>query len=521
MPTAQRMVHNLYRDSVALMQFSDKLAQLPAIEQASAVMATDNNLELLVEAGLLTDLIPASPNDLLIVIQSDDESALQAALDEAEKILAQKPSLSQDGERAAVQPRSIEMGLDVMPAANLALIATPGDYATAEALKALNLGLNVMLFSDSVSLDDEIMLKHTARDLNLLLMGPDCGTAIINGIPLGFANVVRRGSIGIVAASGTGLQQVTCLIHHQGAGISQAIGTGSHDLHEKVGGITMLQGIDALAADPNTQVLVLISKPPSPAVAAVLLEKAAQCGKPVVVDFVGADPAQITQSGIHAVRTLEDTAVVAVALAKGDPVPSLSGDLNADQLALVANLAAKLTPQQRFIRGLFSGGTFCFESVLLLEESLGGIYSNTSLKPAFNLADVWKSQGHTILDLGDDHFTKGRPHPMIDFRLRNERMIAEAADPETAIILLDVVLGYGSHEDPASELIPAIQKAQSVAQTAGRALIFVGFVCGTGADPQDLARQEESLRSAGVVLVGSNAQAARLCAAVVAGEKVK
>lgn len=515
MATVQMKLPNLYRDSVSLMQFSEKIKALPGIRQASAVMATENNISLLLEAGLLDQTIPPSPNDLLIVVEGEDSAAAQSALEQAEQILKQKPVSDEGGETQAITPRSLVMGLEALPGASLALVSTPGEYAAAEALKALHLGMHVMLFSDNVSLTDEILLKQYAQQHDLLVMGPDCGTAVINGVPLGFANVVRRGRIGVVAASGTGLQQVTCLIDRWGGGISQAIGTGSHDLHVQVGGITMRQGMAALAADLDTQVILLISKPPAPAVAQQVLEQAAGCGKPVVVDFIGADPSIVNGEGLYAARTLEEAASMAVQLAQGRSPEMLSSALPAEVEEQAAAAAAQLRPEQRYIRGLFSGGTFCFESLLLLGELLGPVYSNIPLKEEYRLKDVWKSQGHTAIDLGDDLFTQGRPHPMIDFRLRNDRIVKEASDPETGVILLDIVLGYGSNMDPAGELAPAIAQARQVAQLGGRNLVFVGSVCGTQGDPQRLDQQEAVLREAGMLLVESNAQAARLAAAII------
>jgi succinyl-CoA synthetase alpha subunit len=324
---------------------------------------------------------------------------------------------------------------------------------------------------------------------------------------------VRRGDIGAIAASGTGLQQVTCLIDRWGKGISQAIGTGGHDLHASVGGITMLQGLDALAADPATRVIVLISKPPHPNVAQRVLDAAARSGKPIVVNFLGADPDAARRANIHPVRTLEDAARLAVALASG------GGDAQTGAApSEVAVGVARLAPGQKYIRGLYSGGTFCYEALLLLRETLGGIASNTPLEPERMLADVWRSEGHTVIDLGDDAFTRGRPHPMIDQTLRRERILQEAADPEVAVILLDVVLGYGAHPDPAPELAAALAQARALAAAAGRQLAFVASVCGTAGDPQDLARQESALREAGVLLAESNAQAVRLATAIAARE---
>ena len=517
MATAQRLIKNLYRDSVSLMQFSEKVRALDGIKQASAVMATENNISLLVEAGLLAQTVPPSPNDLLIVVEGKDEPAVDAALNSAELMLKTK-SVDAYAAEAGVRrlpPRSIEMGLEIMPSANFVLISTPGEYAAAEARKALQLGLHVMMFSDNVSMEEEIPLKQYAREHNLLVMGPDCGTAIINGVPLGFANVVRRGDIGVVAASGTGLQQVTSLIDRFGGGVSQAIGTGGHDLKSEVGGITMLQGIEALTADPSTKVILLVSKPPSPDVMKNVLKRAAQSGKPVVVEFIGADPAGIIGENLFGVKTLEEAATAAVLLSKGKPVKRFSSALPARYKALVGPAQKKLKKSQRYIRGLFSGGTFCYETVLLLSETLGKVYSNTPIQKEETIPNVWKSLEHTVIDLGDDIFTQGRPHPMIDFRLRNDRIIQEAKDPETAVILLDIVLGYGSNMDPAGELFPAIREAQKIAWKARRKIVFIGSVCGTDSDPQNLSRQESMLREEDVILTESNAQAARLAAAIV------
>ena len=511
MARTERVFRNLYRDSVSLMQLSAKLGALAGMRQASAIMATPGNLALLREAGLALGDVEAGANDLLVVLEGE-EDALEAALETAEAEFTRAPARAQGGARQ-FSPRSLEMGLAELPTANLALISTPGDYAAAEAMKALRLGLNVMLFSDNVALEDEIALKSYARAHELLVMGPDCGTAIIGGVPLGFANVVRRGDIGAIAASGTGLQQVTCLIDRWGGGISQAIGTGGHDLHASVGGITMLQGLEALAADPATSVIVLISKPPHPEVAKTVLDVASRAGKPIVVNFLGADPDTVRRPNVHPVRTLEDAARLAVALAGGE-----ADAQGATARSENAFDPPQLAPEQKYIRGLYSGGTFCYEALLLLTEEFGGIASNTPLEPAQMLADVWRSERHTVIDLGDDAFTRGRPHPMIDQTLRKERILKEAADPEVAVILFDVVLGYGAHPDPAPELAEALEQARALATAAGRELALVGSVCGTAGDPQGLARQEEALRAAGVLLAESNAQAVRLAATVAAGQ---
>jgi succinyl-CoA synthetase alpha subunit len=510
MARAERVFRNLYRDSVSLMRLSATLSALPGVDQASAVMATGGNLDLLRESGLIARNFEPSPNDLLIAVEGEEE-ALAAALAAAEDALTRPLDGvgGTDGPRR-MAARSLEMALAEHPTANLALISTPGAYAAAEAMKALRLGLNVMLFSDNVELEDEIALKRHAKDHNLLVMGPDCGTAIIGGVPLGFANVVRRGDIGVVAASGTGLQQVTCLIDRFGQGITHAIGTGGHDLHARVGGLTMQEGLAALVADPATRIIVLISKPPDPAIAERILDVAGKAGKPIVVNFIGANAGTIQRPGIHAATTLEEAARLAVALSTGRPAatPAAAAEIPAPIEGLAAG--------QRYLRGLYSGGTFCYEALVLLQSMLGSAWSNTPLQPERKLADVWRSREHTVLDLGDDAFTRGRPHPMIDQTLRIERILQEAADPEVAVILLDVVLGYGAHPDPGPELAAAIERARTRTANAGRELVVVASVCGTAADPQDLAAQEAALRASGAVLADSNAQAVRLAAEIIA-----
>lgn len=509
--TRVKIVPKEYRDSVSLMQLSAVLARLPGVEQASAVMATENNLALLAEAGLSVDTTGASATDLMIVVRGE-EAALAGAIEEALKLLTRQPESRGPGSAQPTKPRTIQMALAEAGSANLALISTPGEYAAAEALKALRLGLNVMLFSDNVSEDDELGLKQFARERDLMVMGPDCGTAILNGVPLAFANVVKRGPIGAVGASGTGLQQVTVLVDRLGLGISHAVGTGGRDLHRKVGGISMLKGLTDLAADASTKVIVLISKPPAPEVAERVLGEAAKAGKPVVVNFLGADPAKLTRGKVHGARTLEDAARAAVAIARGETPRQDYGETPVPPARL-----PPLSAAQRYVRALYSGGTFCYEASLLLDERLADVYSNTPARPENELTDLRQSHHHTLIDLGDDVFTRGRPHPMIDYRLRTERIVKEAEDPETAVILLDVVLGYGSHADPASELVPALRRANEIAARQGRSLIFVGHVCGTDRDPQGLARQARALTEAGMVLAESNAQAVRLAASIVAG----
>lgn len=510
MATATRIVRGAYRDSIALMKLSAALAEISGVEQASLVMATEGNVDLLRQTGLLTGATDARPSDVLIVVRATSDKALAAALAQAERGLAARATVptGRGGGLEPIAPRSTAMAIAAAPQANLALISVPGEYAAAEAMKALRLGLNVMLFSDGVSVEDEVAIKSLAQARNLLVMGPDCGTAILNGVPLAFANVVRRGVIGCVGASGTGLQQITSLIDCYGQGVSHALGTGGRDLSEAVGGVTMLAGIRALAGDRDTRVLVLVSKPPAPTIARKVLAAARRIRKPTVVCFVGAEPPAEKDANLHYARTLEDAARVAASLAaRRAPARRTATRTPA--------VRTRLARGQRCVRGLYSGGTFAYEASWLLGAALGDeVWSNAPVQKKYALRDPWSSHGHTVIDLGADEFTRGRPHPMIDHRLRNERTLREAEDPEVAVIVLDVVLGHGSHPDPAGAMVPAIRAAQAAARRRRRQVAFVAFVCGTAGDPQDLPRQEAALRDAGVVLGQSNADAIRIAAAI-------
>lgn len=501
MKVKYKIFGNLYQDSVSLMQISAQISKLPGVQQASVVMGTLTNLEQLKDANFGSH-ITAGPNDLVIAVMGDDDGC-DEALSLAEQRLTSKPAEVNGSGIYAPEIVSIGMALEKEPDANLALISVPGDYAAAEAIKALNLGMNVMMFSDNVSIAQEKKIKMLASTRNRIVMGPDCGTAIINGTPLGFANVVKRGEIGVVGASGTGLQEVTCRIDQHGAGISQALGTGGHDLSEEIGGISMLFGLDALAQDDATRVIVLISKPPSPVVAQRILERAQTAGKPVVVNFLGADPTKITRPNVIAASTLAGAADVAVALLNGQPPVEKKDELISQDLTMLQRACETLSVHRQDIRGVFAGGTFCYEAQLICQQKGFIASSNTPVSGNQPLENLWQSRNHSLIDMGDDDFTRGKPHPMIDPTLRNQRLLAELNDPHTAVVLFDLVLGYGASEAPAKDLLEQLTHIDK-ANTP----LLIAHVCGTEADPQQRSQQVAALRDAGVIIAGCNAQAA-------------
>ncbi|HEU5297382.1 MAG TPA: acyl-CoA synthetase FdrA [Burkholderiaceae bacterium] len=506
--TRFRTFKNLYKDSVTLMQLAQKLREREGIAQASCLMGTPANLAQLEQADLSIDVAP-SPNDLLVVVRGEPADC-DAALDAADAMLQSSDTAPDGGGAAFSLPlTSLALGVAQAPEADLALISVPGDYAAAEAMKALALGLHVMLFSDNVPLAEERAIKTVARDKGLLVMGPDCGTAIVNGVPLGFANVVQRGDIGLVAASGTGLQEVTCRIHNLGGGVSQALGTGGRDLKEDIGGITMLQGLAALTADAATRVIVLISKPPAPEIARRIEAAAAKAGKPVVVHFLGASPQQVS-APLVAATSLRHAGDLAVALARSEAARPPAVEVPAAALGTVDERCAAMAPTQRAVRALFTGGTFCYEAQLAFNAR--GLPCKSNAPTHDSLPFDGRYDGHVFLDLGDDDYTRGRPHPMIDPSVRDALVRAQGDDAQVAAILFDVVLGYGSHDDPARSLAAALRDAQVQARAQGRTLLAIGHVCGTDGDPQDKAAQVRTLQEAGALIVGSNIEAALLAA---------
>jgi FdrA protein len=443
-----------YLDSVALMRVSRELGALPGIEAAALMIGTPSNKTLMRDAGLLAaEGEQAGADDLVIAVRAKDQAAAAAAARVADELLARK-----DEGRDAAMPRarSLAGALEVLPGANLALISVPGEFAALEARKALERGLHALVFSDNVSLDDEVALKRLALARGLLLMGPDCGTALIAGTPIAFANAVPRGDIGIVSASGTGLQEVSTLIARLGGGISHGIGVGGRDLDARVGALGTLAAIEALEQDPGTAKIVLISKPPAPQVAQQVLERVRRSPKPAVVCFLGS-----SERGLA--RTLREAAELAVG-------------------RKLAFAAGKLPRAQGRVQGLFCGGTLRAEAELLLD-----------------------GKKRELLDLGDDRYTRGRPHPMIEPELRNPHVAAAVADPEVGVILVDVVLGFGSHPDPARAL---------VTNDFGKKTV-IASVTGTEQDPQRWSRQVAILQAAGVVVAPSNAHAAELAASLV------
>ncbi len=499
---------NRYYDSVFLMGVDRRLSEQPGVRQTAVLMASENNKRLLADIGIHgAEIDAAQADDLVVAVIADSpklvEQVLGHLLDEALVSLETSTRVS--------DLHTLEEGLRAAPAANLAVLTIPGEYVEREARAALESGLNLFIFSSNVPLEAERKLKQFASERKLLVMGPDCGTSILNGVGVGFANVVRRGSIGVIGPSGTGLQEFTCQIHNAGHGISQAIGTGSHDLSDEIGGITSFLALEALESDLPTEVIAVIGKPPGSETLKRLVSRLEASSKPMVACLLGSPMDEGANRGnVHWARTIDAAVQTAIRLSSREDSPQ-AGALSAEELLLAKSLRAARTSEQCYLRGLFAGGTFCYQSQLILREAGLAVYSNAPLEKEFKLPDPNRSREHTLIDMGDEVFTLGRPHPMIDGTLRRQRVLAEFSDPSVAVLLLDFILGFNAALDPVGEILDAISEGKRGRQKQSGAPAIVASICGTDGDTQDLSLQSRLLREAGVHLFNSNAKAAAFC----------
>ncbi|MBA0947038.1 DUF1116 domain-containing protein [Enterococcus gallinarum] len=489
------ILKNNYQDSINLMLLTNTINDLDGVTMSQIMMGTDANKDILNNTGLLTpEAEAASPNDMMIVVDSEDEQIMEEVLPAIDTFLADLSAKGDDKEKPAAA--SWQEALTALPDANVALFSIPGEYGAAEMEKALKNGLHVFSFTDNVAIEDEVRLKKLAHEKGLLMMGPDCGTGIISSIPIAFTNVVSPGNIGVVGASGTGIQEVTTIIDRLGGGVVHAIGTGGRDLSDKVGAITVKDAIVALENHEPTDVICVISKPPAKEVRDEVVQLLQSISKPVVAIFLGEKP-EAHEGKVYLAHTLEETAQIAVDLANEEAVKR-------NYFTKLDKPNVSTLDKDKVVKGLYSGGTLAAEAGMLISEALNleGLVKQEGY--------ILHSHGYDVIDLGDDIYTQGKPHPMIDPEVRIQKIEEYAEDEQTGIILFDVVLGYGAHEDMVGALLPAIEAAQTTAKTAGRDLYFVATVCGTTKDPQNYQDAVDRLKAAGVYVAESNAKAVQL-----------
>ncbi len=484
-----------YQDSVVLMLLTNELSSLEGVNKIQVMMATPANKDIFKSSGLDTEeLLEASANDMVVVADVAEEAVVESVMEKVEEFL-KKQATASEGKKGAESVKSWDKALKKMPDANLAVISIPGAYAALEADRALDQGLNVFMFSDNVTIEDEKALKEKAHEKGLALMGPDCGTGIIQGVPIAFTNKVTPGSIGIIGASGTGIQEVTTIIDRLGEGVTNAIGIGGRDLNAKIGGITMMDMIDAMEDDDTVKVLLIVSKPPAKEVRDQISARLSNFSKPVVTLFVGEKP-DYHEEGFYHAYTLDEAARLAVSLARGTEVPEATVDVDASEFYKAED--------KKTIKAYYSGGTLANEAAMLIKDAM-----NCKVPPEDIEGYMLQLEGNVVVDLGDDAYTQGKPHPMIDPAKRIECMQEAVDDPSTGVVLLDIMLGYGSHEDMAGSLIPTIKELQAKADAQGRKVFFVATVCGTRSDYQGYDQAVNKLKDAGVIVCENNKLACR------------
>ncbi len=498
---------NRYIDSLQTLFTTALLNDHEGIEIGYVNMANTAFKEVLrKEEMLLPEIEALSDADFVMVARCTS----QKLFDEAVAAI-NKDAFSVSTDRSGTSFRTIQEAKAGHPEANICTIAVPGEYVLEEVVKALDAGLHCVVFSNNVPLEDERKMKELAVEKGLLCMGPDCGVANINGAALVLASINNRGPFGICGASGTGIQHVAAILHECETGISQAIGTGGNDLKEPVGGLMMQLGISALEADPDTKYIILISRKPADSVLEVLLKKIGSCKKPVVVFFMGCDKALIEKHGGIFASNLDDCAEKALNLIG----KTFSLDTEQEIRALAGKIAEGVNPKQKYLRGLYTGGTYMDEAMRTMEPVLGPVWSNAPLKSQFKLENSSVSKENTCVDYGEEEFTKGRPHPAIDPSVRRPAILKEAGDPEVAVILLDFILTPPGHMEPVGYVLDDIKTAMDMAKAEGRKLVFIGTILGTDADLQNKKEQSEKLQEAGVVVCKTNHTASRLATEII------
>lgn len=501
-----------YYDSITLMLISQEITRIPGVKEASVSLGTPFNLHVLKEAGFECEALTPGPEDILLALDTDEKD-WETLSEKAIAILKHPPKKSESDRESEVIDYSLKSALSQSPRSNIMLISIPGRYAFDQAMEALRSGLNVMIFSDNVTIEEELALKRFAHERGLLVMGPDCGTSIVRGVGLGFANHCVRAPVGIVAASGTGLQEVQVQLTRKGAGILHGIGTGGRDLQKAIGGISFLDAFDAMLEDEEIQVIGLIGKPPAKEVwekiqIKIKEAKKASVPKEVVVCLIGAEP-NVEALAYHPCADFEQMACVISALLNKQPsVREVRKELHRSRENLIG-LAETLGYRRGWLRGFFTGGTLCYEAQLKCLPVLGKIRSNAPVNKRMTLKDPLKPTGHAMIDYGDDTFTQGKLHPMMDPSLRSKMLLHQGQNPEVCVILFDLVLGYGCHPNPAESLSDAIRKLKKL---RGEGLHIIGSICGVEEDPQILSKQQDQLESAGAFIANSNAEAALLAA---------
>ncbi len=508
MSTVRNLVkRNFHRDSVQLLHLSEEAKKIDGVTDAAVVMGTTTNKEILQKLGLLTDEgRAASESDMILAVMAESQPLIEKGLAKIEEMVLKPPAAK------GRSYYSLDAALQAVPDANLAVVSIPGEHAREVVLKLLDKGISVHLFSDHVSPDHELELKQYAKDRGLLVMGPGAGTSVIGGKAVAFANVVKKGKVGVVGAAGTGLQEVTVLLSEAGLGVSEGLGTGGGDVKAKVGGIMMLQSIDALEQDPESGTVVVVSKPPDADVKKKILDHIAnRTKKQYVTCFIGPEsyamPASM-RGRVTATKTLHAAVMEAIRAAEPSRHAEISKPFSMSQndlMALASRISKGLNDKQKYIRGLYTGGTFAYETLVILGRMIGGVFSNAPIDARLKLADSYQSVKDSIVDLGEEEFTVGRAHPMIDPTIRKMRIVEEAKDQEVAVIIMDFMLGYGSHSDPAGAMLGAITDARKIAEKGGRVLPILARVCGTEQDPQPLSKQIGKLQSAGIEVFPTNA----------------
>jgi len=493
---------NFFRDSVQMMQFSQQLKDEQGVIDAAIVMGTDLNKNTLKKMGLLTeDGISATENDTLITINCQDENSLNNAVQKAEQLLTSDITKSKN------EFNDLSSALDAFDNANMASLSIPGQFVKEMATELIRKQLHLFVFSDHVPLEDEILLKNLALENNVLFMGPEAGTSILNGTVFGFGNRIRSGSVGIIGASGTGIQESSTMIDLFGEGISHAIGVGGRDLRNDIGGMMTMKTMEVFEDDPNTKAVLLVSKPVGDDVRNKIINKINNFSKKnYVLCLIGDNENREDSAKIKFSKSIQISVLKILKYVNDDAYKKIKDVVRKqvdDSIKLAKSLSSDLNNDQRFVRGFFAGGTLCYESKIILEQMIGKVYSNLSSDDEYSIKGNAASKENTLIDFGEEEFTSARPHPIIDPLLRKNRILEDADDPNVGVIIIDIICGINAAKNTMAFHAETIKKAIENAKEKGRRLSVFAYICGTEKDVSE--NELKLLTDSGAKLFTSNA----------------
>ena len=476
------VIEGRYIDSVLLMQISREIEKMQGVSKASCMVATAENISFLEMAGFHPPS-GVSGNSVIIAVEAESSKKCEDAINNAINLI--DTGMVQHKTSYTLDDLPDLISTDDFP---VVFISTPGEYAYDVADKSLDSGANIHIFSSNVPIEQELRLKTKGASKGLFVMGPDCGTSIIHGKGLGFSNALEAtGDIGIIGSSGTGIQELSVLMDRNGLGVSYAIGVGSNDLKESINGIMSKQALNFLKE--RCSAIAVVCKKPDPSVERALLESMGNI--PSVFISLGSDK-QYSSGNTYVTGNIDDA------------VSHLMSKIGKGRKIQQEAFPKMKEPgkDRKLLRGFFVGGSLCYQAQAILHGKGIHVFSNAPADEQYRVEKDFDNL-NVCIDTGAEEYVAGKPHPMIDPVSRNSFLVRESSRNDVRVILFDIILGYGSAEDP----VAGLDKMKN-------GPVLVASICGTEKDSQGYQSIRKRLEDKGVVVFRSAARAAEYAASI-------